>query len=359
MSLSAVTGAFGFKLQTAKGVPATGAFYWHKVGRLSAEPVEMVNVFPVETGSGLLPGGVFKSGYWNAGAFEMAPRMDKNIGWLFVSFAGSARVTGSGPYRHVFPGMTDNTPPQKWLTFRRLVPKLDGNKMGETLEDCKVMSINMSADAASLLALQFQFEGLGASQTDPASGEGWSPTTDNGGYESYAGVPILACAGLTIDGAAVTNAISATIQMANNRPQAQQEMVIGSYVPHGITVLGRSIQVSMIVFWENADLYNKVHNNGTSTWSPIPYAPQNIFELWVDTPGNLTGLGYKGKIGFWTAKGAMAWQMRPLDLRPGNVVVTEMMGTVLDVPDTEDGTYPGDVWRLYLDNGYSGSYLTA
>ena len=352
MSISALTGGLGWKIQSAQGVPATGAFYWHKVSRMTAQPVELIQPFPQEIGGALLPAGMFKAGYWSQVAFECAPRLDANIGWLFLSFTGSGQVSGAGPYTHSFIGVREQLALSRWMTFRRLIPETDSTYFGEELQDTKVSGLTLTLDAASLAQMTIQASGLGVVPIATPSGVGWSPATDNGGVESYTGTPITACGAITMaNGEKLLTVSSATIDFNSGSPPPREEMVVGSYVPHDISILQRAITVRQIMFWQNADLYNEIYNGGGTAWSPIPYAPDEVYEVWVETPGNLDGLGYKGRLGFRSAPGAMVWQMRPIDLRGGNIVVCELLGTVIDVPDVN-----GVIWYLYLINGRAAAY---
>lgn len=347
MPVPAMLAAIGWKPQTAFETYPTGAYYWHKMLESTFQPVEFVQLFPPEVGGGLLPAGVFKGGVYSGGALNCAPRLDEALGFLIWNLCGTATVTGSGPYMHVFPGRNDNQLPNNWLTFRRMIQNEDGSNFGETYQDCRLGSLIISGVPGNLVNLRMQTLGMLPVPTDPASGEGWAPSTDNGGYEPYTGVPITTVSDLFFDGVAMKKVQNVTITINNNLPNPRDMLVIGQYTPLDFPVLQRSVTVQMTAFWQSPALYKKVYYGAGSTWTPALMS--DTFEVNFRTPGNLAGQAYPGILGFWVNTGAISWQCEPIDLRGGDLVVMRMTGTVNALASDEE-------WRIYLQNSRSTAY---
>jgi hypothetical protein len=345
-----MTSAMGWKAQSAKGVAATGAYYWHKAQDATFAPTEIVAPFPPEIGAGLLPAGLYKGGHWIGGDISMAPRLSQNIGWLLWSFAGSGVVSGSGPYMHTFPGQADASLPEKWLSFRRMLPEEGGTYFGETFTDCKVASITINGVPGSLLNLRAGVIGLDSTPTTSPSGEGWAPNSDNGGYEVYGDTPITCVSGLELPvGTPLTTVNSISITASNNIPDPRQMLVVGSYSPHDLPVLQRTITIQIDAFWQNSTIYKNLVYNGGSAWSPVVYQNYSPFDVHFDTPGNLSGKGYAGKLGFWANTGAISWTVRGVPLTGGELMRLSITGVVNDISS-------GEAWRFYLQNGKTAAY---
>jgi len=350
MPVPSVNAAVGWKSQTAKGSAATGAFYWHKQTSSSFMPVELVQPFPPELGGDMLPSGLYKGAYWTAGSLNMVPRVDQALGWLLWSFSGSGAISGAGPYMHTFPGQQDNFVPEKWLTFRRRVPKVGGTYFGETFQDCKVNALTINGTPGSILTMRADVAGLSSTVTDPCSGEGWTPSTDNGGYDAFSGAPITCVSGFEMpDGTPITLINSVTITLNNNAPDPRQMLVIGNYSPVDIIPLSRTITIEATAFWEDAVMYKNIVYGGGTTWTPTLYTGYSPLEIYFQTPGNLAGGAYAGVLGFWAAANAVTWSVRPIDTRGGDIVVLSLQGQV-------NALTSGEAWRLYLQNAKSTAY---
>jgi len=353
MTVPSMNAAIGWHPQVDFDTEFTGnPFYWHKAVSNSFQPIELVQPFPPELGGTLLAGGLYKGGYYAGGDINMVPRLDNNLGWLLWSFAGSASITGSGPYTHIFPGMRDKVVPDKWLTFRRIIPEAGGTFFGEAYANCRVQDIILTAQPGSILNMRASVLGITSTPTSSAAGAGWDPDTD-GGYELYTGAPI-ACKGHVElpDGEPLSDINSATIRLSNGGPNPQQMMVLGQYTPADIPVLSRTITVELTAFWRNATIWKNIHYGGGSTWTPELYQGYSPFDISFETPGNLNGKGYGGSLGFWAAANAITWQARPIDTRGGDIVVMQLVGTVSDVA-------AGEQWKLLLNNGRSTRYSEA
>jgi hypothetical protein len=338
-------------MQTAQGVyPSTSTpLYWHRMREFNFSPVQLENVFDPEVGGTLLPSGAYKAGYWVGGDGDTFPRLDHAIGYLFRSFAGGVTSTGlagqsaTKAMMHVFPGRPDNQIPDVWMTFRRIINGLHGDTMGEEYRDNRVLSLTLTGAPGAPFGMRFGIQGLDVAYNPAPAGAGWAPNTDNGGYEDYPGVP-LATKG-TIDlhtGQKATNIQNVQITLAAGGMNPQQEMVIGSYHPTGITTLARNVTIQASMFYTDKTMYNNLYYNGGSSWSPVVWSSPNPFVVEFETPDNIYGTPkVAGKVGFWAPK--MMWRMDPIGLRGGDVISCRLTGVVLD-----NGAQ--DSWRLYLVN---------
>lgn len=349
MPLPSMNAAIGWKPQSAKDSSPSAPYYWHKMLNSNFSIVEQVRPIPPELGGTLLPDGMYKGGYWSRGRIDFIPRLQDHFGWLLWSLSGSAYASGSGPYHHVFPGQPDTLVPDKWLSFRRVIPVSGNAFFGETFANCKIGSFSLRAVPGQMLQCSVDVLGMAATGQDNASGSGWDPTTD-GGYEAYTGIPIATVSGFELpEGQAMTNVQSANLTIDNGITDPASMMVLGSYTPVDYVALTRNITVEATVFWENATLYKNVYMNGGTSWSPIVYQNYSPFEMWFKTPNNLPGTAYQGELGFYANVGAITWTVTPVELRGGDIIVLNFVGTVNAISS-------GQAWQLYLNNSRSTVY---
>jgi len=102
---------FGIGLQTALGtIQATNSnFYYYPFTGLGYGPQQPVVALPPESGRDITPRSFYKQGVWVAGAVNLLPRLDHDLGWLLHAGMGSntlldntyfkdtpVTVTGSG-----------------------------------------------------------------------------------------------------------------------------------------------------------------------------------------------------------------------------------------------------------------------
>ena len=201
-----------------------------------------------------------------------------------------------------------------------------------------------------ILSCSAEVRGLTVAATDPASGEGWAPTTDSSGFESYTGIPIATVSGFEMpDGVALTNINNVTLTIDNGPADDAAMLVLGSYSPHDILPLARTIRIEATAFWENATQYKNLYFNGGTSWSPIVYQSYSPFDMYFSTPGNLPSVAYPGTLGFYAASGAISWTITPMEIRGGDVLVLNLVGLV-------NAVTTGEAWKLYLANSRSTLY---
>lgn len=351
MSTPSVTASVGWYPLSGKGyrpVP-TQQFYWHPARRATMGPVQLQRPLDRELGMSMLPHGVYKGGVYSAGIMDIHPRVDDALAMLIYGLAGTVTSTGSGPYLHIF-GRNDDTLPNKYMAFRKMIPLASGSYFGETYWDGKVMSMAFNAQAGMAMTMQVGVQALEPVPNNAPSGAGWQPTSDQGGYEEYTRVPIAARAAIEMpDGTPVTNFRNLSIAIGTGAPNPEAEMVLGSFFPHDITTLSRDITISGQVFWQNATLYSNMYYGGGSSWSWTPYTGGAPFDAAFETPSNcLSFNSITAMLGFTAQK--VIWACQPIDLVGGDIVVMDMIGTVVNNVSWED-------WRLYMRTDTPGASL--
>jgi hypothetical protein len=343
MATSAAPGAVGWGPQVDRATAATVYFY-HKAREVNLAPIEIVNDFDPEIGGSLLPAGSYKAAYWVGGEIDVVPRLNATLGWLFYCFAGHASSNGDvgAGYTHQFPGRADSGIPQNWMTFRRIIPGYDKDTgaamfLGEQFEQCKVLSLTLSATPAATLGLRIGVAGLKMAAF--VDNPNW---IDSYSYEDYSGVPIATKGSFMLpDGTAIDTVTNCQLTLglgANPR----NDLVVGSYTPHDITTLTRDIQVSGTFFWRNPTLYKSLYyNSGGTDWQPEVYSPTGQFHMYFESPGNLATRTYPARIGFRGQK--VTWTARPVGLRGGDVISMQLTGRITDAQAGID-------WQMYMIN---------
>lgn len=346
MSVSAQTGAIGWKIQSAKGAAPAAPYYWHKVISAEFAPVQDQRPMPPEVGGSGLPSSTLKTGAWGAGRMSIIPRLN-SIGWLLLSALGEATASGTGPYYHAFPGAADALA-TRYLSVRRVVPQASG-KFGETFSDAKVVALSFTAVPGQQLAVEAQLAALSFSATATPTGAGWDPTTD-GGYESEANIPIATKGSIELpDGTPHTTITNFRLDIVNNTPNIQEERVLGSYFPHDVTVLSRNIIIRMTMFWQDALLWRNIYYNGGTSWSPDVWWGGSPFQAEFQTPGNMAGAGYGGRFGISIPSNGIAWSCDPVPLAGGRTIMMNLTGIVNDNSTGLD-------YEVYIANSKAGAY---
>lgn len=333
MSLQAGTlGRLWLGGQSAKGTAAT-TYFGFKANLVQLAPVQITRNIGQLVGGSLLPGDSIKAGVMSGGAVVMPPSLESNIGVLLYAFAGSVSSVdnGDGTYTHYFPSGADSTAPAKYLTARRSVPGT--STLYEQLEDLVVYRLQLGLTPGEFSTLRAEFMGRTPSTPD---GSGWTWTG-----EGQTSIPI-GCKGHfeLPDGTAVETSAAVQLELANGIPNPQDVFTLGSYYPFDFPVLSRNLQISFTHLWETKTLYSSLHYSGTD-WSSTLYS--SSLDVEVQSTGYVTGsLPYK--LQFYAPN--VQWELRnPVELRGGDLIRMEMVGTVADYSGA------GSDWYLALTNG--------
>jgi len=341
---SAITGSIGFKVQTAKNTEATGTYNWIRATRASFNPDSPVDMLPAEIGGTLLPQGAFKGSYGGIGTLEFVPR-GRYISDLLYGLTGGRQVTtDQGISTHVFPARRDAYTDHPWLSFHVILPIAGGNT-GVKLIDAFPVNFVLTGAAGNLVTATCDLRSLDVANVSSPSGAGWTPG-EGDGWESNGSVFLASApsAGLNFGDLGTPKVNNVTITVNNQVPDRREETFIGSFKAHDISLLRRTITVEMTCLWENAVLWNKIHNGGSTTWSNVPYQPNTDLVIELRSISPISGTNYY-TLGFHAAAKAVVWQMRPLDPRPDALMTMALQGTVVDT----GGTNPDWFFQLVSD----------
>lgn len=335
MSLQAASlGKFWLGPQTARGIAATATYNPMKANMVNVGGQQLTTNVGQLVGGNFMPGDSVKTAAFSGGSLVMPPPLDDYIGWLLYAFAGSASSVdnGDGTYTHYFPEGADSTAPTKYLTGRRSVP--GAAVMYEQMIDLVPARMMFGFTPGEFTTLRSDLIGRTPSNPD---GGAWSFT----GAKGQSSIPI-GCSGTfeLPDGTAVETSSAVQLDLQNIIPNIQDVLTLGSYYPFDFPVLGRNITVSFQHLWETKTLYESMYYTGGS-WNLDLYNTDLDFE--VESNGYITGaLPYKLK--FYGQN--VQWQCQPLELRGGDLVRLQMVGTVAAADSGHD-------WYLALTNGTS------
>lgn len=289
MTVTGQNGSFMVGPQTAKGAVAT-TLYKYKTYDVDFGIVDDVRQVPLEVLGVLTPTGAFKAGSFVAGGARLTPRLQDDIGWLFFAALGSSSSVANyggdtGVYAHVFRFATDEAS-IPWVSVWKHIPGApdevksnDGGLLVKGL-DCKVMNLDITIPAASLIAAQIGFVGRVPSMLEDPNLSGLGVQAYDESTDSLA---VSVNGHLKFDGSEIP-VTQARVSFRNGLTTPQEEMIVGSPHPDDFIPRTRSAEVSFVYKWENADLYQKIITGSVSgtAWSPIPtYA---AFEAQVESP---------------------------------------------------------------------------
>lgn len=296
MSRTALVGAFGMGLQSAKGTVAPSITYF-PVETAGVVVQQNSQVLPPEIGGSYLPRLSYKAGASASGSVSFNVRPD-SFGHLLFALCGQSTDTAvpaqSGAYQHVMtpfaPSVSNDLP---WYTLVTDVAKL----YADQVIDSRLSSLQLSVPKAGVVTSSASFFGLTPSEIAVPGTE----VVDTG--------PVFQSCVATVDlvdevGQTTISANSITpdqVQMTFNSSLAQDEQVVGSYYPVDATLLQRTVDISYDITVRDAALVRAVYRNGgTSAWSPTMYrghltltlnsptvigATTQAYQLVIDIPG--------------------------------------------------------------------------
>ena len=336
----------------------TSSITWHRMRAtdISYGEMQMQDVLPMEVGGTMTPTGAYKQGVAVGGSATFMPRVERSIGVLLLAALGNANTTVSGGVAtHVF-RFGDNEMEIPWIAVRRMIPGR-GNIFGHGLigMDNKVVSVRTIIEATAPIRMETQL--LGRFPILDPHPEVWSGNA----FEDFASIP-LACKGHfklpTIPGIegrehGVTSAI---IELQNATTGPREEMVVGSYYLDDIVPRMRVMTVTVAYKWRDPRLYNLILSGKADgkLWDPKPFvtrtdtsAGEYAFEILAEAPYNIPGTSTPFSL--LVRANHVAWQIpQPPMLRPGEVVMLQLVGTVL----YDAGGYA----EFVLTNGHTAGY---
>tara|TARA_Y100000310_G_scaffold328928_1_gene397906 strand:+ start:17738 stop:18817 length:1080 start_codon:yes stop_codon:yes gene_type:complete len=336
MTVTASKGAFGWGCQAAKGTAAQ-IDYWHRAHNIDLGVVESREVLDPEVGGTILPTGVIKTGVHAAGGVDISPRLEDDIGWLFMSLMGSVTTTGDTPeqgtaiYTHEFSFTNLTTLP--WLTLAKMMPGSSAAEdIGLRVTDAKTAAMRLMLPGRGRLRARMDFLGITPEFVPDADTLHWDPAYEEedsipitskpgGGFHMPTGTPVYPL-GCTVD---MTNGLSNPVT---------QEAVIGSYYPDDIALLGRAVIIRFPLKISNYDVWSQAIFNVSDAsaagqnwvpWSPITYS--TTWFVRCESPGSMTGESYPWALELEAAE--VEWVVDPIALVGNQQVLVNVTGTVV------------------------------
>lgn len=326
MSYTAAKGSLGFGKQTAKGT-AAAAFTYMPARSIGFNPEQAVTMVGPHIGGGAYPQEPTKTGVIVRGdcAFQVRP---SGIGLLLLGLMGKVATTGIAPaaFTHVFTKNTDEFS-VPWLTFQKNVADV----VPEQYVDCKIATMRLDFVAEDALAATAGILGITPSILATPPTETFDATDLL--ICTQSGAITLTPEGGSAYGAAdfITNRVS--LDMAN--VLSDNETTIGSYYRDDITLLNRTIGVTIGTRLKSATLYKALYYDGGTAWSPTIFKGALMIE--AKSAANISGVTPAAKYSLKAEVGRFVGQMMPINLADGNLIEMEIAGQVV-VPAS--GTEP-------------------
>lgn len=295
--------------------------------------VQMQDVLPLEIGITMTPKGAYKSGVSVAGGGTLLPRLQDSIGTLLLASLGQAStVVNGGVGTHTFKFNT-NEIDIPWIAARKMIPGRD-NILGQGIIgfDNKVNLLRTTVAATAPVEMMVQL--LGRVPVPDSHPEVWTGQS----FEDFTGVP-LACKGLfklpTVAGLPTPLPVTqVVVEMANVTTTPREEMIVGSYNPDDVVPRTRAMTFRFIYKWKDPTLWGMLFSNKlrADTWSPTPFIStssggQYAVDLLVQSPFNIPGTTTPYSLEIQANQ--VFWQSNPIRMRAGDIVVMEVIGTVL------------------------------
>jgi hypothetical protein len=335
MSVSSRNGVLAYGGQTAKESLAT-AFYRHKTLDINLGAIEQSARWAPEVGGSVFNQGQRKTASYVGGTATIQPRIANVFGWLLYAMTGSVSTVDdhpeAGANTHIFKPATDHAY-LPWLTMHKYVPgATSADAIGEILQDCKVAQAVFSMAAMAPLTMQ-----VGVLGREPSFEEAPSWTYENA-YEDVESVPTgnsgyFKLPTFSADALEVT---SVEVTLANQLSAARlaDEMVIGSYHPDDLLVIGRDVGVRFIYKWADPDLWQQVYTGAVdgTAWTPSMYSTDVAAKL--NSPNNISGTSTPYSIEITAPE--VDWSIDgQLRLQGNNILYCPVTG-VLKEPETGD-----------------------
>lgn len=352
MTITAQTGILGFGVQPEKGtLPDT--WYRHKALNLGFGPITPKASAPQEIGGTPNPTGSYKTGAWYGGGFSILPRLEGDFGWLLLGLTGyvASSPNGTTGFTHLFGQSPNSATFIPWMGFRRFSPGPDQlNDLGDIGLDCVINAMTLNIPQVGPVSADFQLTGRVPKLDDEAHLWTWADV-----YETFESVPMsmnghfklpefVPLAGLSVP------AVGATVTIANNTTDVDEERVIGSYHPEDFATRTRVMQVEFTHKVNNYDLYRFIFNGGDPAQTDFaPCIEMTDFEVRVASPCNIEPgvVDYPHELIIRAPK--VDWQTGPVQLEGDSIVFQRYTGLAYEA-DTGD---PEDYFQIELRNTQS------
>ena len=333
MSVTSLSGAFGFAPQSAKSTAGT-TFYWYKAYNIDYGVVIDERPLPQEIGDSLVPTGAFRASAYSAGGLDFTPRLEDDFGWLLAWVMGEDGVASevvpgsSAPQAHTWTlDGTENA--LSWGTVHVMIPEAT-DKLGIVSIDNKVSMLRVTVPQTGLVTARMDLAGrLFDEVTDNifennASGAGWTPA-----FEDFDSTPVAAKTTFKIDGVSSGNALEmtgVTMDFVNGLTTPQQEMTVGSYSPDDFTAVSRNVTVRGTYKWPSDAFFRQIVGGsaGATTFSDEVF--KGSAEIQMKAPKEITGAyEYSLTLDFPN----VVFQMTNPRLAGANIITTDIIGTAV------------------------------
>lgn len=347
MTVTALTGAFGFAPQADKGT-ADAITDWHKASQIDLGEREITRALGQEIGGSVWSSGILKTGVFAAGGANWYPRLENSLGWILGGLMGTSSTTAhpteASANVHTFVMASDEAA-LEWMTLAKVMP---GSSSGEDMllrvTDGRVAAVQFQFPPMGIVSMRTDFVGIkpevitlsdsGLTAAPEGSDSVPITSTSGGSFEMPNGTEIYP-SGCTVS---FTNGLS--------NPETQ-EAVLGSYYPDDLAVLSRGaviqfpLKVSTYDYWTQF-VFNSADASALSTytaWSPVVY--ESSWEYTVESADNISGLTIPYTLRLFASE--VQWTVAPITLVGGDMVMLVFTGIVTD-PSS------GDAFRIELWN---------
>lgn len=276
MSVSAQAGLVSFGPQAEKGTLAD-TWYRHRATMVDLGVADDVREGVPEVGGIPVPTFPYKAGPIIAGGLTIQPRLEDTIGWLLYGLLGNIDSenetgVGSGIFDHVFNLSPDDPTYVPWMSFRKMVPKKDGDAdtdLGEIYKDCKIIGGSLVLPNDSPINLRLDV--LGREFLEDDAPDAWD--YDNT-IEHWESIPV-ACRteGFIKIGGVELPVVACTVSWQNVPLDIRQEKVFGNPFLEDITIISRRLSYDIVVKWNNSELYRQVLTGDVAgtEWGSQPF----------------------------------------------------------------------------------------
>lgn len=347
MSLTGLSGDFGFAVQSAKigrnGTFTPGSYSWfrHPAVTVAIGTTQEQMPFPLEVGGSPIPRGMFKQAYFFTAQADILPRLDNSFGWLLKGLLGNASsvadtdpdgVSVTGLNTHIFRFSPTDPVAIPWMAFRRRIP---GDNFVENGFDSKIANIRFTVPNKGKLAARVGAIGRDILlQSNPTLT--WANTMEESDRTPNSGK------GAFYVGPNEYPIVGASLDVMNELSTPDEEAIIGDYRMDDITVKSRMAQFQIQYKYENADLYRKLLTNSPSgtQWSEYPYTENQdtsgyAFDLrmqsdaFIGTTGRPFEIRFRGGRVVWSVDG-------PPVLAQNNLIIQNLTGTIVEPASGQD-----------------------
>lgn len=333
MSKSGTQGFIGFQKQSAKGATTTTLKYIRATA-INLNPDELIDTAAPSIGStSPFPQEGFKAGYRVGGDFGFEARGDA-IGTLLAGLAGEDDQTGNGVKIHTFTMKADKFD-LPWMCF----VKNTGDVLGEEFSDAKIATLRFTVTTQRPAAC-----------TVGIVGSAMEVVTLADYTEDYDVSPLLMSFGGWVkvdykDNASMETLKAESADIVFTNQLTNDEWVIGAQTLDDITLLARTVGLTIRTKFVDDELYKYLVYGGGTTWGTTPMAGEA--QVKVASSANIDGEAEPYSLIFNFGK--IMFTGMPIPLAPQGLIRMDLTGQLV-LPAA------GDEFSIVLSNNVEGEY---